>query len=55
MKPSFAVPWAMLLVVLLYGKSPAGNAYDYYGKVDKDTAAFLRRVAAETVRTFFGR
>jgi hypothetical protein len=39
----------------LYGKSPVGNSYDYYGKVDKETAAFLQKVADETARKFFGR
>lgn len=39
----------------LYGKSPVGNAYDYFGKVDKETAAFLQRVADETVRKFYAR
>jgi hypothetical protein len=38
----------------LYGKSPAGNSYDYYGKVSKDDAAFLQAVADETVKKFFG-
>lgn len=39
----------------LYGKSPVGNSYDYYGKIDKETAAFLQKIADETVRRFFGR
>jgi hypothetical protein len=39
----------------LYGKSPVGNPYDYYGKIDKKTAAFLQKVAAKTVSGFFGR
>ena len=39
----------------LYGKSPVGNSYDYYGKVSKDDAAFLQVVADETVKKFFGR
>lgn len=39
----------------LYGKSPVGNAYDYFGKVDKETAAFLQRVAWETVTKFYAR
>ena len=38
----------------LYGKSPVGNSYDYYGRVDKETAVFLQKVADETVRTFYG-
>jgi len=36
----------------VYGKSPVGNTYDYFGKIDKDTAAFLQQVAADTVKKF---
>ena len=39
----------------VYGKSPVGNAYDYYGKVGKEDAAFLQQVAEDTVKKFFGR
>lgn len=39
----------------VYGKSPVGNSYDYYGKIDKETAAFLQKVADETVKKFYGR
>lgn len=39
----------------LYGKSPAGNPYDYFGALDKDTRAFVQKVADETVRKFFSR
>lgn len=46
---------ACVVYASLYGKSPVGNTYDYYGKVDRDTAAFLQRVAELTVRRFFGR
>ena len=46
---------ACVVYASLYGKSPIGNSYDYYGKVDKETAAFLQKVADETVRKFFGR
>ncbi|MBX9812548.1 MAG: SGNH/GDSL hydrolase family protein [Burkholderiales bacterium] len=45
---------ACVVYASLYGKSPVGNPYDYYGKVDKETAAFLQRVADETVRRFYG-
>jgi hypothetical protein len=45
---------ACVVYASLYGKSPVGNSYDYYGKVDKETAAFLQKVADETVRKFFG-
>jgi hypothetical protein len=46
---------ACVVYASLYGKSPVGNSYDYFGKVDKETAAFLQRVAEETVRMFYGR
>jgi len=39
----------------IYAKSPVGNSYDYYGKIDKDTAAFLQQVAEDTVKMFYGR
>ena len=39
----------------VYGKSPVGNRYDYYGKIDKETAAFLQQVAADTVKKFYER
>ena len=38
----------------VYGKSPVGNRYDYFGRIDKDTTAFLQQVAADTVKKFFG-
>ena len=39
----------------IYGKSPVGNSYDYFGKIDKDSAAFLQQVAEDTVQKFYGR
>lgn len=39
----------------LYGKSPVGNEYDYFGRVDKETAVFLQQVAEGTVKAFYGR
>lgn len=39
----------------IYGKSPVGNSYDYYGAIDKDTARFLQQVAHDTVQKFYGR
>jgi len=32
-----------------------GNSYDCYGKVGKEDAALLQKVADETVNKFFGR
>jgi hypothetical protein len=39
----------------VYGKSPVGNKYDYFGKIDREMAAFLQQVAADTVKTFYAR
>ncbi len=46
---------ACVVYASLYGKSPVGNSYDYYGRVEKETAAFLQQVAQDTVRRFYGR
>ena len=46
---------ACVVYASLYGKSPVGNPYDYYGKIDKDMAGFLQNVADQTVRKFYGR
>ena len=46
---------ACVVYATLYGKSPVGNAYDYYGKIDRDTASFLQKVADDTVRKFSAR
>lgn len=45
---------ACVVYASLYGKSPVGNAYDYYGKISRETAAFLQHVADATVRRFYG-
>lgn len=39
----------------VYGRSPVGNRYDYYGRIDRETAAFLQQVAADTVKKFYAR
>ena len=39
----------------VYGRSPVGNPYDYFGRIDKETAAFLQQVAADTVKKFYSR
>ncbi len=46
---------ACVVFASLYGQSPVGNGYDYFGAVPKDTAQFLQQVAADTVKTFYGR
>ncbi len=37
----------------VYGKSPVGNSYDYFGKISQDDAAFLQKIAQETVQKFY--
>ena len=39
----------------LYGRSPVGVHYDYFGRIDGSTVRFLQEVADHTVRTFYGR
>ncbi|MEZ5658338.1 MAG: hypothetical protein R3E83_07330 [Burkholderiaceae bacterium] len=39
----------------IYGKSPVGNTYDYFGKIDPETLAFLQQVAWDTVQAFNAR
>ncbi|MCP5265555.1 MAG: hypothetical protein H6934_05560 [Burkholderiaceae bacterium] len=39
----------------IYGKSPVGNSYDYFGKIAPDMAKFLQQVAADTVKAFYAR
>ncbi|MEO8717311.1 MAG: DUF4886 domain-containing protein [Burkholderiales bacterium] len=46
---------ACVVYASLYGKSPVGNTYDYFGKVDTAIAAFLQQVAEDTVKKFYGR
>lgn len=46
---------ACTMMASVYGLSPVGNAYDYHGRIDKETAAFLQQVAQDTVKAFYGR
>lgn len=46
---------ACVVYAAVYGKSPVGNRYDYFGRIDKDSAAFLQKVAEDTVAKFYGR
>lgn len=39
----------------LYGQSPIGNSYNYFGEVSADDARFLQEVAEDTVTTFYRR
>lgn len=39
----------------LYDASPVGLEYDYFGRLDAETIAFLQQVAADTVAEFQGK
>jgi len=45
---------ACVVYASLYGLSPVGNPYDFFGRIDKQTTAFLQKVAENTVRKFYG-
>lgn len=46
---------AATVLASLYGVSPVGNTYDYYGALDAETVLFLQTVARDTVSAFHGR
>jgi len=46
---------AAVVFASVYGQSPVGNSYDYYGKISADDAAFLQQVAWDTVQAFYKR
>jgi hypothetical protein len=46
---------ACTVYATLYAKSPVGNSYNFYDQIDAGDAAFLQKVADDTVRKFFGR
>jgi hypothetical protein len=54
--PSVAGQYLAACVVYasLYGRSPVGNPYNYFGALDDGTRAFLQKVAVETVQNFYG-
>lgn len=37
----------------IYGVSPVGNSYDYFGAIDPETVLFLQNVAQDTVAKFY--
>lgn len=45
---------ASVVFASLYGHSPVGNSYDYFGKISKADADFLQRVAQDVVISFYG-
>ncbi len=46
---------ASVFYASVYGRSPVGNSYDYFGALDPDTKLFVQTVAEETVKKFYGR
>ncbi|MBX3665922.1 MAG: hypothetical protein KF834_09565 [Burkholderiales bacterium] len=46
---------ACTIYASVYAKPCSGNSYDYYGRVSREDADFLQKVADETVRKFYGR
>lgn len=46
---------AATVYATLYGQSPEGLEYDYYGAVDPEMRVFLQEVAADTVEAFQAR
>jgi hypothetical protein len=40
-----------VLYEALYGRSVVGNPYDYFGRISKDDALFLQRVAHDVVHS----
>lgn len=44
---------ACTVLASIYGVSPIGNSYDYFGEVSADDARFLQEVAWDTVRDFY--
>ncbi|MGB7181192.1 MAG: DUF4886 domain-containing protein [Burkholderiaceae bacterium] len=39
----------------VYNRSPVGNPYDYFGKIEPEMKNFLQQVAADTVTKFYGK
>lgn len=46
---------ASTVLASIYGVSPVGNSYDYFGEVSAEDALFLQNVAQDTVMQFYGR
>jgi len=45
---------ASTVLASIYGISPVGNSYDYFGAIDRADALFLQTVAQDTVSRFYG-
>ena len=46
---------ACVVYASIYGRSPVGNSYDYFGALDPETRLFVQTIAEETVKKFYGR
>lgn len=46
---------AAVVYASVYGRSPVGNPYDYFGALDPDTRLFVQTVAEDAVKSFYGR
>ena len=46
---------ACVVFASLYGESPVGNSYRYFGAVSESDAAFLQEVAQDVVMQFYNR
>jgi hypothetical protein len=46
---------ASTVLASVYGVSPVGNSYTYFGEVPADDALFLQQVAQDTVTQFYSR
>lgn len=46
---------ASTVLASVYGVSPVGNSYTYFGEVTAEDALFLQQVAQDTVTQFYGR
>ncbi|MDF1766906.1 MAG: hypothetical protein P1V29_11025 [Gammaproteobacteria bacterium] len=46
---------ACVVFATLYGESPVGNSYTYFGEVSDEDALFLQQVAQDVVNRFFAR
>jgi hypothetical protein len=46
---------AATVYAALYGQSPVGNPYDYFGEIGEEDAAYLQQVAQDVVTGFLAR
>lgn len=46
---------AATVYATIYGVSPVGNSYDYFGKINSETRLFLQTIAEQTVQDYFSK